>query len=153
MRTTAYTNFSIFGLATIFIVGGLIIITSYTLEPCVIWMQRRRNYDAYASLEWAMNETLQLQRMAHEEVGMGSWRNCNKDVPITERRDRLAMLDLGDLEHPRLKAPPVPFEQILAGGTTSTVACDDSFSSSEGDLKPGRAAAPCAVGRESNSQC
>lgn len=111
--TTAYTNFSIFGLATVFVVGGLIIFISYALEPVVRWRKRSRH--AYATLEWTMNDTLQLQRMAHEELGMGNWTNCDRDVPITEGRDRLAVLDLEDLKHPRLQVPPDTFEDILAG--------------------------------------
>ncbi|KAF4545925.1 Cytochrome p450 protein [Lasiodiplodia theobromae] len=111
--TTAYTNFSIFGLATVLVVGGLIIFISYALEPIMRWRKRSRH--AYATLEWTMNDTLQVQRMAHEELGMGRWMNCDRDVPITEGRDRLAVLDLEDLKHPRLKVAPDTFEDILAG--------------------------------------
>lgn len=112
--STAYINFSVFGLASIFILGGLIIISSYTIEPLARWIQRRRNLDVYARLEWTVNETLQLQRMAHEELGLGSWLDCDKDVPITQGRDRLAVIDLAELSHPRLKAPPPIFEELLA---------------------------------------
>ncbi|GME28574.1 cytochrome p450 protein [Neofusicoccum parvum] len=111
--TTAYTNFSVFGLATILVVGGLIIIISYALEPLVAWIQRRRNLDVYSRLEWTMNETLQLQRLAHEELGLGTWRRCNEDVPVTEGRERLGVLDLSDRKHPRLKAPPTSFEETF----------------------------------------
>lgn len=60
-----------------------------------------------------MNETLQLQRLAHEELGLGTWRQCDKDVPVTESRQRLGVLDLSDRRHPRLIAPPTSFEEVL----------------------------------------
>lgn len=68
-------------------------------------IQTRRGANVYARLEWGTNETLQLQRLAHEELGVGTWEGCAGDVPVTKRGERLAVLDLGDLDHPRLKAP------------------------------------------------
>lgn len=112
--STAYTNFSVFGLATIIIIGGIIIILSYTLEPLVACIQHRRNLDIYERLEWTVNETLQLQRLAHEELGVGTWLNCDRDVPVMERAERLGVLDISERTHPRLKAPPVAFEEAFA---------------------------------------
>ncbi|KAB2571216.1 hypothetical protein DBV05_g10111 [Lasiodiplodia theobromae] len=112
--STAYINFPVFGLATILIVGGLIIIISYTIEPFTVWIQRRRNLDVYARLEWTMNETFQLQRLAHEELGVGTWVRCNTDVPVTERLERLGVVGLSDRTHPKLVAPPPAFEELLA---------------------------------------
>lgn len=78
------------------------------------WIQRRRNYDTYARLEWTSNEALQLQRMAHEELGLGTWRRCVDAVPVTNRGDRLGVLDISDRDHPTLKAPPLAFDELLA---------------------------------------
>ncbi|KAF2142266.1 uncharacterized protein K452DRAFT_333074 [Aplosporella prunicola CBS 121167] len=102
--STAYTNFSVFGLALILTVGGITIILSYILEPLVVWIQHRRNLDVYARLEWTMNGTLQLQRLAHEELGL---------VPVTEKCERLGVMDLKEKSHPKLKAPPPGLEEIL----------------------------------------
>ncbi|KAF4537697.1 Cytochrome p450 protein [Lasiodiplodia theobromae] len=113
VRNTAYTNFSVFGLAMLLGVGFLIIVISYTLEPFAIWIQHRRNLDTYARLEWTMNDTLQLQRLAHEELGLGNWHRCDTDVPVTERLERLGVMDLSERTHPRLKAPPVSFEETV----------------------------------------
>lgn len=65
-------------------------------------------------MEWTTNEVLQLQRMAHEQLRMGTWSACDTEVPITERGEKLAVLDLGNLQHPRLVAPPKGFEHELA---------------------------------------
>ncbi|KAL1640191.1 hypothetical protein SLS58_007142 [Diplodia intermedia] len=114
--TTAYTNFNTFGLCLTFAVGTLIIVVSYTIEPVVSWIQKRRTLDTYSRLEWCANETLQLQRMAHEELGVGTWHNGAEAIPLTDGGERLATLDVTNPDHPRLKAPPVHFDALLARG-------------------------------------
>ncbi|OJD33670.1 cation diffusion facilitator family metal ion [Diplodia corticola] len=106
IRSSAHANFSVLGLALVFGVGGALIVASYVLEPAVLWIQVRCKLDAYARFEWTMNETLQLQRQAHEGLEIGSWSGCDKGIPVAGSRDRLAVIDLEDLAHPRLKAPP-----------------------------------------------
>ncbi|KAB2568954.1 hypothetical protein DBV05_g12364 [Lasiodiplodia theobromae] len=113
--TTAYTNFNTFGLCLTLGFGTFIIIISYALEPLLNCAQKRwRSLDKYSRLEWCINETLQLQRLAHEELGLGVWQRGVEAVPITEVGARLGMLDLTDLEHPRLKAPPPMLDEVLA---------------------------------------
>ncbi|KAK8173924.1 hypothetical protein IWX90DRAFT_157565 [Phyllosticta citrichinensis] len=112
--STNYTNFNVFGLAVLLSVGGLIILLSYTLEPIVSYVQRRRNLDVYARLEWCANGTLQLQRLAHEALGAGTWSDAAEAVPVTAKGDRLAMLDVSDTLHPRLQAPPPELEKTMA---------------------------------------
>jgi len=53
-------------------------------------------------MEWTLNGTLQLQRLAHERSGHGVWVQCSKEVPITVHNDALGRLDLSDIKHPRL---------------------------------------------------
>ena len=52
-----------------------------------------------------MNETLQLQRLAYEEIGLGTWSGGAKSIPTTLAGEELGVLDLTDLDHPRLSAP------------------------------------------------
>lgn len=53
----------------------------------------------------------------HEELGVGTWARCVDSVPVTvDGRQRLAVLDISDLEHPRMKAPATAFDEILAVG-------------------------------------
>ncbi|KAL1390597.1 hypothetical protein HDK64DRAFT_335689 [Phyllosticta capitalensis] len=111
--STSYTNFNMFGLAVLLSIGGLIILLSYTIEPIVSYVQRRRNLDVYARLEWCANGTLQLQRLAHESLGVGTWSDAAEAVPVTAKGDRLAMLDVSDQLHPRLVAPPPAFEKTM----------------------------------------
>ncbi|GME65223.1 hypothetical protein GTA08_BOTSDO13564 [Neofusicoccum parvum] len=137
--TTAYTNFNTFGLCLTLILGTIIITISYSLEPLVSWIQKRRRLDTYSRLEWCTNETLQLQRLAHEEFGLGTWSGAAGDIPSTEPGEMLAMLDLSKPDHPRLKAPPANFEDLLATGTSEKQVPDhelsnasDTSSNSEG---------------------
>ncbi|KAF2142170.1 uncharacterized protein K452DRAFT_270946 [Aplosporella prunicola CBS 121167] len=111
IRSTAYTNFSLFGLTLILALGTIIIIISTFLEPIVSFILRCRRADTYAHLEWGANETLQLQRLAHEGVGLGRWKRCEEAVPVTERGDVLGVLDLEEKGHVRLKAPVSGWEE------------------------------------------
>lgn len=116
--TTAYTNFNTFGLCLTLALGTLIIVTSYALGPVLSCIQSRwRSLDKYSRLEWCANETLQLQRLAHEELGLGAWRGGVDAVPITEPGARLGVLDLEDLDHPRLKALPMGLDEVLVEET------------------------------------
>lgn len=73
------------------------------MECIVRSFHRRKGLDHFAYLEWVTNDTFQLQRLAHEELGCGRWESGADDIPRTEMGDRLALLDVSDLEHPRLQ--------------------------------------------------
>lgn len=91
----------------------MVVTLSYVMEPLACWIQHRYGLDVHTRFEWTMNETLQLQRLAHEELGIGSWKCCDRKVPITEWRDRLAVIDLEDSAHPKLKRPPPFLENVM----------------------------------------
>ncbi|KAK8137944.1 hypothetical protein PG984_001324 [Apiospora sp. TS-2023a] len=103
IRSTTHASFSVFGL--FFIVSACILLTTVnvTLESMTKCIQQRCRLNPYARLEWTSNHTLQLQRLAHEELGMGEWTDCDKTIPIMLRPDvGLVPLDLGEEHHPRL---------------------------------------------------
>ncbi|KAL1623516.1 hypothetical protein SLS54_004506 [Diplodia seriata] len=119
----AHFNFSVFWLAFTLVLGTTIIILSYTLETLVCYLQRRFRRDTYARLEWATNDTLQLQRLANEELGIGVWTGCCDAVPVTTNAsEHLAVLDASDPDHPRLKAPVRTFDELLAAAGAPPVA-------------------------------
>lgn len=103
IRTTRYSSFSFFGILVMYILGGLILITSYSLEPILACLHRRRKYRQYAYLEWTTNETLQLHRVANEgQTGSDTtWSRCTSMVPTTASGVLLSSLDISDLKHPR----------------------------------------------------
>ncbi len=102
IRSTAYASLSVFGLYFTLILGLLIIMTSYLLEPLAGFLFKRKRYNRYAHLEWTTNGTLQLQRLAHEAIGFGVWSRCTNLVPATEADELLGCLDITDMEHPVL---------------------------------------------------
>jgi len=65
----------------------------------------------YAMLEWDNNSALQLQRLAHEAVGSGSWFRTAHSVPITEFGETLGALDVSDPKHARLRRY-TPLEEL-----------------------------------------
>src|SRR4051794_40539078 len=106
IRSSAHTSFSFFGLAFTFVTGALIIVASYSIEPILACLHRRRKYKSYTYLEWMSNNSLQLHRLAHEELGPSTWSNCDQQIPITTEHDGyLASLDITDPKHPTLQRP------------------------------------------------
>lgn len=101
MKSTAHTSFSILGLSITFMLGGAIILLEFAAEPLLRRIQRRRKYGLYNRLEWVTNETLQLQRIAHEQAGAGQWTGATENVPTTIKGEPLAILDISDETHPR----------------------------------------------------
>ncbi|ETS84639.1 hypothetical protein PFICI_02664 [Pestalotiopsis fici W106-1] len=99
-----HVSLSVFGLAFIFVSGLLIIIISYILEPLTRCAGRRLGKNSYARLEWYSTGVFQLQRMAHEALGVGDWDYCGDDIPTTAAGTTLALLDISDENHPFLKA-------------------------------------------------
>ncbi|KAI0019667.1 hypothetical protein F4780DRAFT_745194 [Xylariomycetidae sp. FL0641] len=99
IRSTRYASFNLFGLLFIAIAGLLLVLVSYLLEPISRYLHRR-GYKQYAYLEWTTNSTLQLQRLAHEELGLGTWSGCTEAIPVTDGAALLGCLDITDPAHP-----------------------------------------------------
>ena len=100
IRSDSYTSISVLGLVIIFVVGGLIIVTSFALPIIVRRIQQRQI--PYSTLEWIVNDTLQLQRLAHEAVGSGIWQDTDGNLPTTAQCELLAELDVTNPTHPKL---------------------------------------------------
>lgn len=128
IRSTAYTNVNVFGLAFTLVVGGFLIVLSYTLEYMVYWLQKHRPVEKYRRLELLTNSTLQLQRLANESLGVGHWTNATHGIPITKKGEHLAMLDVSDVKHPKLQAPDSRWMHVLGKPTESDTATESSHS-------------------------
>ncbi|KAI1277552.1 hypothetical protein F5Y07DRAFT_363307 [Xylaria sp. FL0933] len=103
IRTTAYASFSLFGLFFTLTAGLLLTLVSYLVEPISGWLSKRKGYNRYPHLEWTANSTLQLQRLAHEELGFGTWSRGTKTIPVTKPDQLLGSLDVSDPKHPVLR--------------------------------------------------
>jgi hypothetical protein len=101
---SSYISFSLFGIIFIFVLGGVIILVSFALDPVMAELRKRFNIKTYEQLEWSSNDALQLQRLAYDGAGAGTWFNGASLVPLTLRDEQLlALLDISDPELPRLK--------------------------------------------------
>ena len=102
-RTTIVQNFSVLAIIIILAVGSLIICVDLSLDYVVEYLQRQHRTSNHKRLAWATDNFLQLQRLAHEEVGFGDWDGYVDRVPVTSQRQNLAVLDLQQPEHPGLQ--------------------------------------------------
>lgn len=118
IRTTKYSSFSFFGVLFTYILGVAVIVVSYSLEPILEVLYRRRNYNHYKFMEWTTDSTLQLQRLAHDD-GNGEWLGCMDNVPTTKAGLQLRGLDTTDSEHPRLVRLAYDSEKMTLVATES----------------------------------
>jgi hypothetical protein len=75
-------------------------------------------------MEWQTNATLQLQRLAHEASGYGNWPKADGQIPVTQTGDKLAILDTGNPNHPRLRRAStlnVVTSKMQPDGKTATI--------------------------------
>ncbi|KAI8627032.1 hypothetical protein F5Y19DRAFT_477924 [Xylariaceae sp. FL1651] len=121
IQSTAFASFSVLGLFFTFAAGLAIVLTSYLLEPISkllfgtfphqFWMSNSNTpatymgYQPHKHLEWTLNATYQLQRLAHEELGLGTWSHGTHTIPETKPDELLGCLDMSNPEHPILRRP------------------------------------------------
>ncbi|KAH6618503.1 hypothetical protein C7974DRAFT_415876 [Boeremia exigua] len=124
VRSSKHYSFSVLGMSIILIVGGIIQFLAFFLDEILALLFKfrriRNNEDFdYAYAEWQVGSTLQLQRLAHEGVGAGTWTKATDLVPVTRSSDTLAVLDVRDRDHPRLVLHPRELTVIHTNISTS----------------------------------
>lgn len=75
------------------------------------WFQNSHRL-RYAYAEWQAGSTLQVQRLAHESLGVGTWLNATGTVPVTQFEEKLAILDISNPGHARLVRPSVELTEV-----------------------------------------
>lgn len=104
-------------MAIILAVGGFFMLVGTLLEPMLAglsklpWFQRSHKF-CYAYAEWQAGSTLQLQRLAHEGIGVGTWSNTTGTVPVTQPGETLATLNISDPMHARLVRPDTELAKV-----------------------------------------
>ncbi|KAF2184500.1 hypothetical protein K469DRAFT_751070 [Zopfia rhizophila CBS 207.26] len=79
-----YQSFSVLGLVTVIVVGGLIFIVSIIVQPLAHYVFRNCSMgNDFRRRQWILDGKLQLQRIAYEHAGIGFWANKEGYVPIT----------------------------------------------------------------------
>ncbi|KAH7134893.1 hypothetical protein B0J11DRAFT_147724 [Dendryphion nanum] len=111
IRSPEHYSFSVLDIFIILAVGAVIIVISTFLDniinmaPIIPFFRRNRKF-MYARAEWQVGCTLQLQRLAHENLGLGTWSRTDEGVPVTKLGDRIGVLDISNPKHPKLVLPP-----------------------------------------------
>ncbi|KAE8451722.1 hypothetical protein EG329_003179 [Mollisiaceae sp. DMI_Dod_QoI] len=113
IQRQGFTNFSVLAIALIFTLGGTIICVSLFLEKFVGYLQVRFKRGLYSQVRWQLDSTLQLQRMAFEEVGLGTWTGGADDVPVTEKREQFAPATEWDDWHPSIRGKSATTETSI----------------------------------------
>ncbi|KAI0424132.1 hypothetical protein F5Y09DRAFT_353746 [Xylaria sp. FL1042] len=80
--STSYISVNVFGLAFTYIVGSLIILVFFTLEP----MLSRGEKGLEKADQWKGNEVLHLQGLAYG--ARDEWESCPNPVPIPNNKDQ-----------------------------------------------------------------
>lgn len=124
IRSPGHYSFSLLGVFIIIFLGGAFIVVGFFIEWIALrldWLKnignRGPSRSAYAQAEWQTGSPLQLQRLAHEALGLGAWSGADAAIPVTGSGDMLGVLDVSDEKHPRLVHPthysnPVAMETI-----------------------------------------
>ena len=109
-------SFSVLGVCIILVLGGTLIVTSLVIDPLVGFVRRTFHWKEHKSLQWILDEKLQLQRLAYEEAGQGHWTGCASSVPVTKMDDKIGVPKQVDPMHPRLSENSAQPEQTGIGG-------------------------------------
>ncbi|KAF2191705.1 hypothetical protein K469DRAFT_654829 [Zopfia rhizophila CBS 207.26] len=131
--STRFSSFNVLGLAIILVIGSIFVCLDISLEPIIRYAQTRQFHSSknkledaesspgnnneaaairrqskpYKRYEWNATSTLQLQRLAHEAIGCGTWSRVTSETPITLPGQHLGTLGVGSGSkiHPHLVRP------------------------------------------------
>lgn len=128
--TSNTTNFSVLGLALVLTIGSALVLTNLVLDRVVGYIQQRYQTGNHRRLQWIVDEKLQLQRLAFEEAGMGTWAGGAAAVPVTRLGERFGIPRNANPDHPRLREP-VGMRATGGGEYESARLMHDKISSTE----------------------
>lgn len=97
-----FLSFSVLGVAIILVLGGSLVFISLVLDPVVGFVRQRFNWDDHKRLQWAVDEKLQLQRLAFEGAGQGRWKGGVDSIPktLSSREELIGFGDNPNKYHP-----------------------------------------------------
>ncbi|KAF2464395.1 uncharacterized protein BDR25DRAFT_271861 [Lindgomyces ingoldianus] len=84
LRSTGkYQNFSVLGIAIIVAFSSFFIWLSFMIGTATGWVQRWIHKGEDRRLQWLLDDSLQLQRMAYAGASEGTWHDNPEEIPIT----------------------------------------------------------------------
>jgi hypothetical protein len=121
-------SFSTLGVAIILAIGGLLILCHTILEYVTANVMATRNHKL---IRWGIDDKLQLQRLAFEGAGMGTWNASMGGVPTTRGPQLFGMEIRGAKEHPTFYEHVTEEEKEL--GTVRVDSVDSQMRRESGD--------------------
>ena len=88
IRDSHFYSFSVLGLVITLLVGGSIVLLNLCLSTVVGWFQRFSGKGVHRREYWRLDHSLQVQRMAYENAGIGRWKGKHSLVPVTGKGER-----------------------------------------------------------------
>lgn len=80
-----FQSFSVFGIAIILASSTFFILLSFVIDSITAWVQRWTHRGKERRLQWLLDDSLQLQRMAYVGAGEGSWDSNPESIPLTRK--------------------------------------------------------------------
>jgi hypothetical protein len=97
VRSSEYYSFNVLGVAIIISVGLFLMVLAGFIETItsgidIIFSHEKPHTPPYGRLEWDSNSYLDLQRLAHQALGIGTWSRSRTGVPITAPGEKLGVI-------------------------------------------------------------
>jgi hypothetical protein len=115
-------SFSTLGVALILAIGGLLILSHTILEYVTANVIAMRNHKL---IRWGIDDKLQLQRLAFEGHGMGTWKASIGSVPTTTGHELFGMEIDAESEHHTTSTQASDEEKVL--GTVRVDSVDSAM--------------------------
>lgn len=110
------TSFSIAGMIVLFVVGGLIIVTSFILDTVVGWVQRLFKVGEHARTSWLIEDKLQLHKLLSDELSLGEWTEGDQAIPTTTAKQAFLGLAAARTASDNI-ATTTAFQPVNGGGS------------------------------------
>ncbi|KAH8772420.1 hypothetical protein F5882DRAFT_452292 [Hyaloscypha sp. PMI_1271] len=114
--TSEAVSFSVLGTSFIIAVCIVLILVSLVLDQVMGFIQERWNRGGYRHRQWLLDGKLQLQRLAYENAGIGTWIKVEDNIPVTILRDLFGMPDENN------RGDPTEDPAVMAGENISFAA-------------------------------
>ncbi|ENI08048.1 hypothetical protein COCC4DRAFT_20941 [Bipolaris maydis ATCC 48331] len=125
MRSPNHYSFSAWTLGVILIVGSTLMLISTFMEELFALLLRyprlRSAKLTYSYCEWQAGSTLQLQRLAHENLGLGTWTRTDEAIPVTEPGDTLGVLEITDSKHVHMVIPTEELSKVDSAADSARI--------------------------------
>lgn len=82
-----HISFSVLGVSLVLSIGGVLIFTSLILDRLVGYFRKAKDWKDYKRLQWAMDEQLELERLAYPRDGQGDESSEGNAVSETRTLD------------------------------------------------------------------